>query len=312
MDVHKNARSCPASRALLVDRVERQGWSLSAAARAAGMSVRRSREWRRRSKANEPLEDRSSRPKRQPNKISEEDRARIVELRKTRMTVRQIAQNVRTSSVATVARVCRAAGIGRLRFLDPVAPVQRYEHAVPGEMLHIDTKRLARIEGGPGHRITGNRRHTYAGWEWMHVAIDDHSRIAYVEMMPADDAATAATFVRHAQSWFAGLHVPIKRVLTDNGSGYISREFARTCDALTIRRKRTRSHRPQTNGKAERLIQTLLRECLYRFSYDSSEQRRQALGRYIHFYNHHRAHSSLNDNAPISRLIGNNVLTRDI
>jgi transposase InsO family protein len=145
----------------------------------------------------------------------------------------------------------------------------------------------------------------------MHVAIDDHSRVAYVEMMPADDAANAAAFVRRAQGWFAGQHVSIKRVLTDNGSGFISREFARTCDELTIRRKRTRSHRPQTNGKAERLIQTLLRECVYRFAYDSSEQRRRAIDRYMHFCNHHRAHSSLNDSAPISRLIGNNVLRRN-
>jgi transposase InsO family protein len=310
MDVHKNARSLPASRALLVDRVDRQGWSLSAAARAAGMSVRRSREWRRRAVANEPLEDRSSRPKRQPNKSSEEERARMVELRKRRMTVRQIAQSV-GRSVATVARVCRSAGLGRLRFLDPSAPVQRYEHAAPGDMLHIDTKRLGRIEGGPGHRITGNRRHTYAGWDWMHVAIDDHSRVVYVEMMPADDATTAAAFVRHAQSWLAQQRVPIRRVLTDNGSGYISREFALTCDELTIRRKRTRSHRPQTNGKAERLIQTLLRECVYRFAYDSSEQGRRAIDRYMHFYNHHRAHSSLNDNPPITRLPGNNVLRRN-
>src|SRR6266702_2173624 len=142
MDVHKNARSLPASRALLVERVENQGWSLSAAARAAGMSVRRSREWRRRAVANEPLEDRSSRPKNQPNKISAEQRAWIVKLRKTRMTVRQIAHSVGTTSAATVARVCRAAGLGRLRFLDPVEPVQRYEHAAAGDMLHIDTKRL--------------------------------------------------------------------------------------------------------------------------------------------------------------------------
>ena len=141
--------------------------------------------------------------------------------------------------------------------------------------------------------------------------IDDHSRVAYVEMLPADNAATPAAFLRHAQRWFAQQRVPIRRVLTDNGSGYISREFAHTCDDLAIRRKRTRSHRSQTNGKAERLIQTLLRECVYRFSYDSSEQRSEAIGRYVHFYNHHRAHTSLNDNAPITRLTGNNVLRRN-
>jgi transposase InsO family protein len=311
MDVHKNARSLPASRALLVKRVEEQGWSLRAAARAAGLSVRRSREWRRRARANEPLEDRSSRPKRQAAQLSAEEQLRIVELRKTRATVRQIAKNVRRS-VATVARVCKAAGLARLRLLEPAPPVNRYEHAAPGDMLHLDTKRLGRIEGGPGHRITGDRRgRRKAGWEWMHVAIDDHSRVAYVEMLPADDAPTAAAFLRRAQAWFAGRQVPIRRVLTDNGGGYISGAFARTCDDLGIRRRRTRPYRPRTNGKAERLIQTLLRECIYRFAYDSSAQRQESVNRYIHFYNHHRGHSSLSDRAPISRLIGNNVLRRD-
>lgn len=311
MDVHKNARSLPASRALLVDRAEKGGWSLSEAARAAGMSVRRAREWRRRALANEPLEDRSSRPKRQPKRIGDQERSRILELRTSRMTVRQIARNVERS-VATVARVCRAAGMGRLRMLDPAPPIQRYEHAAAGDMLHLDTKRLGRIEGGPGHRITGDRRgRKNAGWEWMHVAIDDHSRAAYVEMLSADDAPTATAFLQRAHRWFAGLGVTTRRVLTDNGPGYISREFAHTCDDLGIKRKRTRPYRPRTNGKAERLIQTLLRECIYRFSYDSSSQREQALGRYLHFYNHHRGHTSLNDNAPISRLTGNNVLTRN-
>jgi transposase InsO family protein len=311
MDVHKNARSLPASRALLVDRVERQGWSLSAAARAAGLSVRRSREWRRRAKANESFEDRSSKPKRQPNRLSEQERQRIVELRRTRMSVRQIAKSVKRS-VATVARVCGTAGLSRLRLLEPAPAVNRYEHAAPGDMLHLDTKRLGRIQGGPGHRITKDRRgRRKAGWEWMHVAIDDHSRVAYVEMLPADDAPTAAAFVRRAQGWFAGQQVPVQRVLTDNGGGYISDAFRQACEDLGIRRRRTRPYRPRTNGKAERLIQTLLRECIYRFAYDSSAQRQESLNRYIHFYNHHRGHSSLNDYPPISRLAGNNVLRRD-
>lgn len=311
MDVHKNARSLPMSRALLVDRAEHQGWSLSAAARAAGMSVRRAREWRRRAKANEPLEDRSSSPKHQPNKIDERERRHIIELRRKRMTVRQIAKSV-DRSVATVARVCRAAGMGRLRLLEPAAPIHRYEHDAPGDMLHLDTKRLGRIEGGPGHRITGDRRHRRkAGWEWMHVAIDDHSRAAYVEMLPADDAPTASGFLQRSRRWFADQNVITRRVLTDNGPGYISHEFNRVCADLGARHALTKPYRPRTNGKAERLIQTLLRECIYRFSYESSEQRTDALARYLHFYNHHRGHSSLNDNVPISRLIGNNVLRRD-
>ena len=311
MDVHKNARSLPASRALLVARVESQGWSLSAAAEAAGMSVRRSREWRRRARANEPLMDRSSRPKSQPKQITSEERSRMIELRGERMTIRQIAKRV-GRSVATVGRVCRTAGMGRLSRLDPPPPIHRYEHAAAGDMLHLDTKRLGRIEGGPGHRISGQRgRRTKAGWEWMHVAIDDHSRVAYVEMLPADDGPTATEFVARAQAWFAAKGVITQRVLTDNGGGYISHEFARRCDELGIKRRRTKPYRPRTNGKAERLIQTLLRECIYRFSYQSSQQREQQLDRYLHFYNHHRGHSSLDDNAPFSRLIGNNVLTRD-
>jgi transposase InsO family protein len=295
MDVHKNARSLPASRALLVDRVERQGWALSAAAEAAGLSVRRSREWRRRAKAGEPLEDRSSRPKRQPNRIAEQEQGAIIELRKRRMTVRQIAKFVGRSA-ATVARVCGAAGMGRLQMLDAAAvPIQRYEHAAPGDMLHLDTKRLGRIENGPGHRITGDRRgRRHAGWEWMHVAIDDCSRSGYVEMLSADDGATASAFLERAQRWFEQRGVTTVRALTDNGGSYVCREFARACTDLQIKHKRTKPYRPRTNGKAERFIQTLLRECIYRFSYDSSAQRAEALDRYLHFYNHHRAHSALN------------------
>lgn len=312
MDVHKNARSLPASRALLVVRVETQGWSLSAAAEAAGMSVRRAREWRRRARDHESLLDRSSKPKHQPKQITDEERSRMIVLRRQRMTVRQIAKRV-GRSVATVGRVCRSAGMGRLSRLDPPPPIQRYEHAAPGDLLHLDTKRLGRIEGGAGHRITGKRgRRSNAGWEWMHVAIDDHSRVAYVEMLGADDGPTATAFVARAQAWFATQGVTTQRVLTDNGGGYISHEFARRCDELGIKRRRTKPYRPRTNGKAERMIQTLLRECIYRFAYESSQQRQQELDRYLHFYNHHRSHSSLNDNAPFSRLTGNNVLTRDI
>jgi transposase InsO family protein len=194
----------------------------------------------------------------------------------------------------------------------PPAPVQRYEHAAPGDMLHLDTKRLGRIEDGPGHRITGDRRRRrHAGWEWMHLAVDDHSRTAYAEILPADDGPAAAAFLRRAERWFAEYKVTIIRSLTDNGGSYRSRVFAATADELGIRRKRTRPYTPRTNGKAERLIQTLLRECIYRFSYASSEQRQEHLSRYMHFYNYHRAHTSLNMNPPISRLIGNNVLRRD-
>ena len=275
------------------------------------MSVRRAREWRHRARADEPLVDRSSKPKYQPKQITDYERGRMIELRRQRMTVRQIAKSV-CRSIATVGRVCRAAGLGRLSRLDPPPPIHRYEHAAPGDLLHLDTKRLGRIEGGPGHRVTGDRRgRAKAGWEWMHVAIDDHSRVAYVEMLPADDGPTVTEFVVRAQAWFEAQGVTTRRVLSDNGGGYVSQQFARVCDQLGIKRRRTKPYRPRTNGKAERLIQTLLRECIYRFSYESSRQRQKELDRYLHFYNHHRGHSSLKDTAPISRIIGNNVLTRD-
>ena len=307
MDVHQNARSCVRSRELLAERVTGHGWSFSAAADASGMSVRRSREWLRRANAGESLHDCSSRPRRSPRAVTEKEAA-IVRLRRERFTMRRIAELTEVS-VATVSRVCARHGLSRLKSLEPPPPVVRYEHDRAGDLLHLDIKKLGRFERA-GHRVTGNRRikTRHAGWEAMHVAIDDHSRVTYAEILPDERATTTTAFLERAVSWFAHRGVTIKALLTDNGSAYVSYEFAAACRALNIRHRRTRPYTPRTNGKAERVIQTLLREWAYRFTFHSSAERGQLLSPYLHFYNRHRAHSGLGYNPPLSRLTGNNVL----
>ncbi|MCU1244400.1 MAG: transposase [Acidobacteria bacterium] len=271
------------------------------------MSVRRSREWLRRAAAGESLADRSSRPRRSPRALIEKQAA-IVRLRRERFTMRRIAQ-LTGVSIATVSRVCARHCLSRLKSLEPPPPVIRYEHAGPGDLLHLDIKKLGRFERA-GHRVTGNRRIStrHAGWEAVHVAIDDHSRVTYAEILPDEKATTTAAFLQRSVSWFARRGVPIKALLTDNGSAYLSYEFAAACRALNIRHRRTRPYTPRTNGKAERVIQTLLREWAYRFTFNSSVERSNLLSPYLHFYNRHRAHSALGYNPPLSRLIGNNVL----
>ena len=309
MDIHKNARSCPASRALLVKRVE-SGWRVEKAARAAGMSRRRASEWLRRARAKESMHDRSS-ARVQIKDIGPEKRQAIVNLRRERMVMRCIASIVGVS-VATVARVCTKAGLSRLSKIDPPPAVRRYERAKAGELLHIDIKKLGRI-GCVGHRITGDPsvRARNVGWEFVHVAIDDFSRVSYVEILDNERAITSKGFLSRAVEWFAKQGVRIDRVMTDNGVGYVSHEYAAMCRALQIKHIRTKPYTPKTNGKAERFIQTLLREWAYRFAYPTSDARRQLLRPFLHFYNHHRAHSALGYSPPISRLVGNNVLRLD-
>ena len=310
MNVHKNARSCPLSRALLVKRVCEYGWSVRAASEGVGMSDRRAREWLRRADAREPLTDRSSRPH-STRSTAPAIRARIIDLRRQWLTVRQIAQVVGVSP-STAARVCRAAGLNRLRQLDAPAPPVRYEREHPGELLHIDIKRLGRFDR-PGHRVT--RRRSYGsrerGFEFVHVATDDASRVTYAEILPDERATSAMTFLIKAVAWFARQGVNVERVMTDNGSAYISYRFRDLCKSQNLRHLRIKPHTPQTNGKVERFIQTLLREWAYRFSYNSSEERSRWLEPYLHFYNFHRAHSALQYNAPISRLDRKNVLRRN-
>ena len=310
MDVHKNARSCPASRALLFKRISELAWSVRAASEAAGMSDRRAREWVRRANLDEPLTDRSSRPH-SGRTISEDTRKQILELRRERRTMRQVAKLAGVSA-STVSRVCRAEGLSRLRSLDPQPPPVRYEREKPGELLHIDTKRLGCFDA-VGHRITRKRSHgsRKQGFEHVFVATDDYTRLAYSEILPDEHGETACTFLSRAVSWFARMDIKIERVMTDNGSPFRSHAWRALCASLDIRHKRTRPYTPRTNGKVERLIQTLLREWAYRFTYESSAERKRWLQPYLHFYNYHRGHSSLGDNPPISRVDRKNVLRRN-
>lgn len=310
MDVHKNARSCPASRALLFKRISELAWSVRAASEAAGMSDRRAREWVRRGNLDEPLTDRSSRPH-SGRTISDATREQILTLRRERRTMRQVAKLAGVSA-STVSRVCRGAGLSRLRSLDPQPPPIRYERDKPGELLHIDTKRLGRFDA-VGHRITRKRSHgsRKQGFEHVFVATDDHTRLAYSEILPDEHGETACTFLNRAVTWFARMDIKVERVMTDNGSPFRSHAWKGLCASLEIRHKRTRPYTPRTNGKVERLIQTLLREWAYRFTYESSAERKRWLQPYLHFYNYHRGHSSLGDNPPISRVDRKNVLRRN-
>lgn len=313
MNIHKNARLTPQSRALLVDRVLSDAWTVAEASHAAGVSERTGWKWlaRFREEGLDGLADRSSRPRRSRG-TGEGTRRKILKLRRARLTCRKIAGHVRRSR-ATIARIIKAAGLARLRSLDgPPPPVKRYEYGEAGGLLHLDTKKLARIDG-IGHRITGNRRGQKRGrgYDFVHVCIDDHSRVAYVEILPDERGETAAAFFRRAVAWYEQHGVKVQRVLTDNGTCYRAHVFAAACRDPAIRHLRTKPYTPRTNGKAERLIQTLLREWAYRYPFHSSAERKQLLDPYLHFYNHHRMHSALADQPPISRLSLNNVMRRD-
>ena len=280
MNVHSGARSCRASRVLLVERISLRGWPAELAAAAAGLSRRSAFKWLRRYREQgaEGLNDRSSRPHRMPRITPAEWQQTILELRQTRMTgVRIAAQLGRPRS--TVALILKRAGQERLRSPEPGEPVQRYQRERPGELIHLDVKKLGRIVGLIGHRITGDRgrRVRGAGWEYVHVAIDDATRLAYVEVLRDERGTTSVGFLRRTFAWFARLGVRVERILTDNGSGYRSRRFAAACAGMAVRHKRTRPYRPCTNGKAERFIQTLLREWAYAMPYRNSSLRIRAL-----------------------------------
>lgn len=311
MNIHKNARSCPASRELLNRRVS-SGLRVTVVADSLGLSERRAREWRRRGKANEPMTDRSSQPAR-THPLSPDKREEVVALRRQRLTYMKIAEATGVS-LTSVGRICRTEGLNRLSLIDalPVPPVVRYERERPGELIHLDIKKLGCFVS-EGHRATGQRSFASAGagWECLHVAIDDRSRISFAEILPDEKGSTCAAFLERAVAWFASLGVPVQRALTDNGPGYLSHQFAGACSNLSIIHKRTRPYRPQTNGKAERMIQTLLREWAYRFAYRSSTERSEWLRPYLHFYNVHRRHSALNYNPPVSRLDRNNLLANN-
>lgn len=313
MDIHKNARSCPASRVLLAQRVMVEGIPMAEAAAMAGMSRQRGYRYiRRYREGDRALLDRSSRPRRSPNRTGDAVVRRVVALRRERMTGAEIAQRLRLSP-ATVARLLGRAGLSRLKNLDPKEPPRRYEKDRPGELVHLDIKKLGRI-CRVGHRITGNRRDSVrgAGWEFVHVAIDDASRLSYAEIFPDERATSCIEFLRRSTIFFAAHGIEVQRLLTDNGSAYTSRAFRQACTSLGVGHSFTRPHRPQTNGKAERLIQTLLREWAYRRPYPTSRQRANRLLRFLRYYNHSRPHASLNRRPPASRLPVNNVMRLDI
>jgi transposase InsO family protein len=314
MKLHANARTCPNSRRLLCERVE-AGWSVMEAAEAAGISDRSARRWLARWRVEGPvgLFDRSSAPRRIPHKTSAERVAQIVRLRRLRLTAAQIAIALRMA-LSTVSAVLKRVGLGKRSRLEPPEPPNRYERRRPGELLHIDVKKLGRILK-PGHRVTGKRTHdarnTYtsdgrrigdAGWEFVHVAIDDHTRLAYAEVLADEKGPTAVEFLRRALAFFARHGIAVERLMTDNGSAYRSHVHAETCHELGIRHIRTRPYRPRTNGKAERMIQTLLREWAYSRRFETSAERTTALDPWLAYYNFTRPHGALSHKPPGSRL----------
>jgi len=309
VNVHKNARLTIEGRKLLIERIRVMG--LAAAAEAAGVSLRTARKWLARFEEHglEGLADRSSRPRRTRSTVDKALERSIEQLRRLRMPMRRIAELV-CRSVSTVSRWLARLGLSSLRVLDPVRPVVRYEHTAPGEMLHIDTKKLGRIVR-PSHRVTGDRRDKVegAGWEFAHVAIDDHSRAGFVQMHPDERKSSAIAFLEASVAYYAAQGVRIKRLLTDNGSAYRSKLFNKTCQALGIKHTYTRPYTPQTNGKAERFIQTCLREWAYGRLWANSQERTSWLPAFLDYYNSRRAHSALGYRPPASRLSGNNLLT---
>jgi transposase InsO family protein len=312
MNSHKHARLTPKGRALLVDRVLNEGWTVQEASLAAGVSRRTTYKWIRRFEAEGPqgLFDRSSRPHRSPTAISAGKRRRLEQLRRRRWPMWRIARD-QGCSLATVGLYMQRAGLSRLKSLDPVEPVVRYERDAPGELLHIDTKRLGKIRG-IGHRITGDRTKNHnrgIGWDAVHLAIDDHSRVAFARIKSDEGALSCAEFLREAVAFYASLGVTVERVMTDNGTGY-KRIFEAACDELGVRHIRTRPYTPKTNGKAERFVQTSLREWAYAKPYRSSALREAALQPFIHHYNWHRPHSALDHQPPMIRIPAVNDLLR--
>ena len=313
MNIHKNAGLTLARRIELVKDIVQGRLGPCAAAAAYGVSLPTANKWLGRylAEGETGLLDRSSRPRLSPRAISPAKALAIVELRQRRLIQARIAASVGVSK-STVGRVLARAGLSRLKDLEPSEPVVRYEHAHPGDMIHIDIKKLGRIER-MSHRITGDRRDSVdgAGWEYLFVAIDDHARIGFTDMYPDERKASAVQFLRNTVDYFRSLGVRVKRLLTDNGSAFRSKRFAKACRRLKLKHSFTRPYRPQTNGKAERFIQSALREWAYGIPYNHSSERTEMLERWTHHYNWHRPHQGIKGVAPISRLAQsrNNLLT---
>ncbi len=314
MKLHANARLSVKGRELLIDRILMQGWSLAQAAEAAGVSDRTAAKWVRRYREEGPagLADHSSVPVFQPTRTPEDRVAAIAALRRVRLTGAQIAMAL-SMPLSTVSGILTAIGLGKLSRLEPPEPPNRYERRCPGELIHIDVKKLGRIGGGAGHRVSGNRgpgqRSRGAGWEFVHVCVDDATRLAYVEVLSDEKAITAVAFLRRATSFYCSHGVQVQRVMTDNGPAYVSFAHKLACTALGLRHLRTRPYRPRTNGKAERFIRTLLGGWAYGAIYASSAQRTAALSGWLEEYNYRRPHGSLSHKPPGTRLRElNNVL----
>lgn len=313
MNTHKNARLTFLRRLEMVEDITKRGLSASEAGLAHGVSAVTARKWLGRYLAGgaAALMDKSSRPALSPRAIDPSVAMTIIELRRKLFLQARIAAYTGVSK-ASVSRVLKRAGMSKLSDLSPKEDVQRYEHDAPGELLHIDIKKLGRFDK-VGHRITGDRtqRARDIGWDYVFVAVDDHSRVAFTQIYPDETKQSAESFLRATVSHFESLRVPIQRIITDNGKCFHSALFGAACLELGIAQKFTRAYRPQTNGKAERFIQSALREWAYGRVYANSEQRRAALPLWTHFYNCHREHHGIGLKAPISRLSlsRNNVLT---
>jgi transposase InsO family protein len=316
MQFHGNARTCLHQRRLIVSRVRQEGWTLARAAEAAGVSVRTVSKYLRRfqQEGEQGLLDRSSAPGSIPHRTPEDRVEAIAALRRLRLSGAEIAELL-AMPLSTVSAILARIGLGRRSALEPRQPANRYEKARAGELVHIDVKKLGRI-ARPGHRVTGrisgrgrHRRAFELGWEFVHVAVDDATRLAYVEVLADEKALTAVGFLRRALAFFASYGIRVERLLTDNGPAYRSVVHALACRALVLKHSRTRPYRPRTNGKAERFIRTLLGGWAYGAIYGDSEERRRALEGWLEFYNRRRPHGSLGRQPPVKRLdaLRNNV-----
>jgi transposase InsO family protein len=314
MRLHANAALSWNGRRRLVERVVVEGWTLTAAAEAAGVSVRCTRKWvgRFRLEGGLGLHDRSSAPHRVANRTAPDRLEAIAKLRRLRFTAAEIAETL-AMPLSTVSGILTRAGTGRLGRLG-LEPAVRYERARPGELLHVDVKKLGRIQGGAGWRVRGGRQHynprytdkagsarRSVGYEYVHIAVDDHSRLAYAEVLADEKATTAVSFLRRALAFYDRYGIHVERVLSDNGSAYRSVIHAIACRQLGIKHLRTRPYRPQTNGKAERFIRTLLAGWAYGAIYGSSRERTAALDGWLWHYNHRRRHSALSHQPPVTR-----------
>jgi transposase InsO family protein len=311
MDMHENASLTPKGREAMARSVIERGLSKASAAREFRTTPRTVGKWveRFRIEGVAGLRDRSSRPHSSPSQATPAVCAAVEVLRRQRHTGEQIAAEVGVSS-ATVSRILKRLGLNRLSALEPAEPVRRYERAAPGEILHIDIKKLGKFSR-IGHRVSGDRtgqsKTRGVGWEYVHLAIDDHSRLAYSEILPDEKRSSCLRFLFNALRFFRGLGVRVERVMTDNGSSFRSHRYAKALRRLKIKHLRTRPYTPRTNGKAERFVQTSLREWAYATAYSTSEERAAELPIWLHRYNWHRPHGSLGAKPPISRL----ALTQD-